>query len=118
MARILRPCSEPGCTLLTDSGGCESHRLKRRCEYDEQRGTAAARGYDATWRRLRHAKLVADPFCQIQTHCPGFIATEVDHKIPIKDWPEGRLEWDNIQSTCHPCHSAKTMRERRERGTR
>jgi hypothetical protein len=39
------------------------------------------------------------------------VATEVDHRTPIRQWPEGRLDWDNLQSTCKPCHAAKTRRE-------
>ena len=60
-------------------------------------------------------KLAADPFCQIETHCKGMmpdnVATEVDHIIPIRQRPDLRLVWSNLQSACRACHSAKTWAE-------
>jgi 5-methylcytosine-specific restriction enzyme A len=112
VSSLLRPCPVPGCVLLTEDGRCESHRLERQRERDAGRGKTAARGYDATWRRVRALKLATDPFCEIRTHCQGMVAGEVDHKIPIRDAPELRLEWGNLQSSCHRCHAAKTARER------
>ena len=109
---ILHPCSSPGCSALTNDARCEIHCREHQRELDDYRGSPSARGYDAVWRRMRRAKLATDPFCQIQTNCPGHPATEVDHIIPLREWPEGRLEWNNLQSACRPCHSAKTMRER------
>ncbi len=108
---LLRPCSVPGCPTLSANARCDAHDLEHQREVDARRGSSAERGYDATWRRLRLAKLAADPICQIRTHCLGLVATEVDHRIPIRQWPEGRLEWNNLQSTCKPCHAAKTRRE-------
>ena len=79
---------------------------------------ATARGYDGPWQKLRLLKLRTDPLCEIQTHCGRGIgapaprgANEVDHKIPIRQRPDLRLEWNNLQSACRPCHSAKTVRE-------
>src|SRR5579871_2335844 len=105
---ILRPCSRPGCASLAPGKTCEEHRG----EQDRHRGSSASRGYDSDWRKLRAVKLAHDPICEIRTHCLGYVASEVDHKIPIRDWPEGRLDWSNLQSTCRPCHSAKTVQER------
>lgn len=79
------------------------------------RGSAHARGYDRNWEKLRRMKLAANPICEIQTHCKGMIpesaAVEVDHRIPIREQPDLRLDWDNLQSACKSCHSAKTWRE-------
>jgi len=62
---------------------------------------------DRRWRRLRAAKLAADPFCG---YCPpGALtaATEVDHIVPVsKGGP--MWDWDNLKSSCKPCHSKKT----------
>lgn len=108
----LSPCSIPGCKELVTSGRCIQHQKQRHKSQDARRESSSKRGYDATWRKLRKLKLAADPLCEIQTHCSGVtLATEVDHIIPIKEWPEGRLVWRNLQSGCKPCHSAKTMRE-------
>ena len=104
--RLVRPCSIPGCPELTSGGPCAAHRRVR----DVLRGKTAERGYDAVWRRLRTAKLAADPFCELMILCAGRIATEVHHVHPIRTHPELRLEWSNLQSACKPCHSAKTMR--------
>jgi 5-methylcytosine-specific restriction protein A len=112
-----RPCSAPGCPTQTANARCETHGHAHQREVDARRGTSAERGYDATWRRLRLAKLSNDPVCQIRTHCQGAVATEVDHRIPIRQRPEGRLDWDNLQSGCKPCHSAKILRESAGRGT-
>lgn len=75
----------------------------------DTRGSASSRGYDRKWRRVRAAKLRADPLCE---HCTreGRVraATEVDHIIPIEQRPDLRLDWDNLQSLCNPCHERKT----------
>jgi len=41
-------------------------------------------------------------------------ATEVDHKVPSRGDPELHWDWNNLQSTCAPCHTAKTRKENRE----
>jgi 5-methylcytosine-specific restriction enzyme A len=112
VSSLLCPCSSPGCPELVAAGICGIHRLERQREQNSRRGKTAARGYDADWRRVRALKLAIDPFCEIRTLCRGMVAGEVDHKIPIRDAPELRLEWSNLQSSCHRCHAAKTARER------
>ena len=112
-----RPCSAPGCPeLVSGTSRCPKHQKARQRQHDERRGSPSKRGYDAAWRGLRKLKLLADPFCQICTHCADkplceHVATEVDHIIPIAERPDLRLEWSNLQSACRACHSAKTMRE-------
>lgn len=32
----------------------------------------------------------------------------VDHIIPIRQRPDLRLAWRNLQSLCDPCHRVKT----------
>src|SRR5437764_1241421 len=103
------PCSTPGCGELLERGGrCPKHSRQR----ERERGRARERGYDRTWEKLRVMKLARDPLCQIQTHCTGVtLASEVDHRIPIRQRPDLRLVMSNLQSACHRCHSAKTARE-------
>ena len=105
---VLRQCSIPHCRNLVEKGRCLIHQH----DPSSVRGTTSQRGYDSAWEKLRSAKLSTDPFCQIQTHCQGMLAVEVDHRVKIRNRPELRLEWDNLQSTCIPCHRAKTARER------
>jgi 5-methylcytosine-specific restriction protein A len=69
------------------------------------RGSAASRGYDARWRRLRLMFLREHPLCAL---C-GAPATEVDHIIPIR--LGGSNDAANLQALCKSCHSAKTARE-------
>lgn len=80
---------------------------------DQRRGSAWARGYDWTWQKLRAWKLRQDPLC---AHCLAIgrivPAEEVDHieRFEGKDDPR-RLDPENLQSLCKPCHSRKTRRE-------
>src|ERR1051326_279119 len=83
---------------------------------DRARGKTAARGYDGAHRKLRAAKLAADPICQIQTHCQGAVATEIDHIIEIEQRPDLRLDWSNIQSSCKACNVAKRNRKASKTG--
>jgi 5-methylcytosine-specific restriction protein A len=86
---------------------CARHRRQA----DARRGKTAARGYDAAHRALRAARLAANPICQIQTHCLGAVATELDHIVPIERAPELRLVWENTQSACKACNAAKAQRK-------
>ena len=110
-------CTFPGCQELVNSSGlCADHKRKRQQRCDADRGSASARGYDRAWQRLRELKLAADPFCEIQTHCKDLslarrIAVEVDHTIRIRERLDLRLVWRNLRSSCHACHSAKSMGE-------
>lgn len=107
-----RPCSNYPC-----KGMAEYRGLCKACAASRERfkGTPQERGYDGTWRKLRRMKLAANPLCEIQTVCKGMFpenrAVEVDHRIPIRERPDLRLVWSNLQSSCHACHSAKTARE-------
>ena len=68
------------------------------------------RPYDSRrWRRLRKQKLNANPLCEYKLACAGTlaIATEVDHRKPI-DQGGDPWDWDNLVSTCKPCHLRKT----------
>lgn len=84
---------------------------------DRQRGSAAARGYDATWRRLRLVVLAEEPLCRFcQARGRVVPATEVDHIEPIALRPELRLVRANLRATCRPCHSALTASGVQRRG--
>jgi 5-methylcytosine-specific restriction endonuclease McrA len=84
----------------------------RRVAHDQMRGSAAARGYDAAWRKLRAAKLAADPLCA-WCLARGIVtaANTVDHIRPISERPDLRMVWGNLRSGCKPCHDAHTARE-------
>jgi 5-methylcytosine-specific restriction protein A len=117
-----RVCSHRGCNRLTDGGPrCELHpheprreRTKQDRAYDERRGSAASRGYDWRWQRLRLGVLSEEPLCR-SCRAAGRVtaATEVDHIEPLERAPERRLERSNLQPLCHACHVAKTAEDRK-----
>ena len=84
----------------------------RKAAHDRWRGSAASRGYDAAWRKLRASKLAADPLCA-WCLAEGILtaANTVDHIEPISERPDLRMVWSNLRSGCKPCHDAHTARE-------
>ena len=75
-------------------------------EMEAARGGAAARGYDATWRRLRAQHLRIHPAC---VHC-GIIREDnnVDHIVPHRGDDALRLDPRNLQTLCRSHSSRKT----------
>ncbi|MDR3591570.1 MAG: HNH endonuclease [Negativicutes bacterium] len=106
------PCCHPGCTALTEQRYCARHDKKERNRHDQQRGTAASRGYGSKWQRYRKQYLQDHPLC-ISCECKGELtpANIVDHIIPHKG--DQTLFWSpsNHQSLCKRCHDSKTARE-------
>lgn len=111
-SRPKRPCAQPGCAELVSKGKCDRHRK----QYERQR-TARRRTnpnntdsfyWSAYWRKIRAAKLRADPLC---AGCLAVgrttAATEVDHQ----DGNQRNNDPENLTSYCKPCHSRKTVRE-------
>lgn len=90
---------------------CIEHGRLLDSEYDSERGSSAARGYGARWRRLRLLFLARNPLCVdpfgIHTAIHQVVAaTDVDHIQPIERG--GSHAWGNLQALCHSCHSRKT----------
>ena len=106
--RPATPCLEPGCPQLSATRYCARHQR----QYERERGSAAQRGYDSGWRRVRLRQLRRDPTCRICRTVGRYrLATEVDHITRRQDG--GSDEPENLQSLCKSCHSRKTMLERR-----
>jgi 5-methylcytosine-specific restriction protein A len=85
-------------------------------ELDQQRPSAARRGYGPRWRRARAAYLTRHPLCAACRSLGRVVAaTVVDHSVPHRG--DTGLFWDegNWQGLCKPCHDAKTAREGRWR---
>ena len=97
-----RRCIRPGCAQYAP---CSIHAA----ENDRQRGSASSRGYDRAWWRVRLAFLAEHPLCAdcIPTLTP---AIEVHHVRKVADYPDRRLDWDNLRALCKACHSARTAR--------
>lgn len=110
--RLPKPCAHPGCPALTLKKYCPRHERQKARVYDQQRGSAAARGYDARWRRYREQFLREHPYCtECERHGRVTPATVVDHEKPHKGDPD--LFWNpaNHQPLCQPCHDSKTARQ-------
>lgn len=112
-SKAKRPCRFAGCTELVIVGAyCDQHKGERGRVTDEHRPSAAKRGYDANWGRLRLHKLALNPLCEeCLTHDRVTVANEVDHILPLAQG--GTNELTNLRSLCKPCHSRKTARQSR-----
>jgi hypothetical protein len=82
----------------------------------DRRLPSSQRGYDRKWRALADAYSAENPLCE---HCKkaGLVTpmTEVDHILPFDGLDDPlRLDWDNLQSLCHPCHQQKTAEDQRD----
>jgi len=115
MNKPLSPCRHPGCYTLTRQSYCDKHiaqhqRQSRRQQ--DNRESAARRGYGKKWRQESKQYLASHPWC-VSCLAAGrrTPAVEVDHIKSHKG--DKKLFWDrkNWQGLCHSCHSAKTARE-------
>lgn len=110
-----RPCTYPGCGLLSPTGRCPQHVRAEQRAHDAARGSASKRGYGRRWQAASKGWLRQHPLCQ----CPDCDegrkrvtpATVVDHKVPHRG--DMALFWDptNWQSMAKTCHDSKTARE-------
>jgi 5-methylcytosine-specific restriction enzyme A len=114
--RSKKPCSCPGCPVLTSERWCETHAKNKFISrsYDQLRGNSTQRGYDSLWKKLRLVALRRDNY--LCAHCMKFDgrpiqATDVDHIVPIAEAPERRLDLDNLQCLCKKHHDQKTYEE-------
>lgn len=103
-------CHRPGCNGTVTNGKCTVCG-PRRSSYEDRRGSAASRGYDREWQRLRLMVLRREPLCRMCADL-GVItpATDVDHIIPKRDG--GPDTFENLQPLCHGHHSQKTATEK------
>lgn len=98
-------CRHGGCFEAVDRAGyCELHATAN------MRPSAARRGYDRKWRKLRDTYIAEHPVCE---HCGRRPAQDVDHIIPF-DKGGGRLDSNNLQALCRKCHNRKTHGIHRE----
>ena len=98
-------CRRPGCAGIIHNGVCSvcgPRRMAAQAQHDQQRGTAAARGYGGRWQRLRKMYLQSYPVC---VRC-GQPATDVHHIIARRNG--GGDSYDNLMALCHSCHSKVT----------
>jgi 5-methylcytosine-specific restriction protein A len=107
VTKALKECLD--CGRLSDWSRCPEHRRAR----DRYRGSAASRGYDSKYRRLR-AEAIKDHIARYGEVCPGYgvlphTATKaelsVDHIQPLADG--GSRDPSNFQVLCLTCNKRK-----------
>lgn len=74
----------------------------------DRRPSAAKRGYDRTWQRLRLMVLARDPICRWHEGCKE-PSTESDHIVPKRQG--GRNTMENLQGLCKRHHNMKRALE-------
>ncbi len=98
------PCREPLCPrAAVRAARCTEHNR----EYEQQRGSAAARGYGSAWQRLRKAILARDRICT--AHGCSQPSTQIDHIVSRSHG--GTDDPTNLHGLCRRHHSSKTARE-------
>jgi 5-methylcytosine-specific restriction protein A len=107
-----RPCNNRTCSGIVRGGVCSKCGSQRRGSdkaLDDRRGTAAQRGYDATWHKLRRMQLSREPLCRdcSQEHHVT-LASEVHHIIAKRNG--GEDSFNNLMSLCKTHHSRRTAR--------
>jgi len=117
-ARLKKRCGYRGCPNTTTECYCDEHLRLMRREVDRRRGTTTERGYDGDWERLAQQRRELDAYlCQACLLDQRFIPSKlVDHIYPIHVRPDWRLEIENTQVLCHPCHTRKTSADNQRYG--
>lgn len=110
---ILHKCAKSGCNALisVNSQYCKKHINYYSREYDKLRmKNELTRDYrlfyhSKEWRQLRQVKLARNPLCEncLLKH-QNTLSTDVHHIDDVfNHWSE-RLNYDNLQALCKPCH--------------
>jgi 5-methylcytosine-specific restriction protein A len=108
--RPKRPCTHPGCGVLTDTGRCVEHQRKpwsRSVEVKRVRGRAL---------QTRRQRWFSEyPLC-VRCLAVGraAVAVELDHVIPLA--AGGADDDSNFQGLCADCHQQKGNEDRRKYG--
>lgn len=106
-----RPCSYPGCPLLTNGRYCVDHKKLTDNHYNKyQRDRNHHKRYGKEWWQIRHSYITANPLCE-ECKKDGRLtpAKEVHHIKPLADG--GTHDDNNLMSLCKQCHSSITARE-------
>ena len=110
-----RPCATPLCPkLVYGTARCPDHQQDEQREANRRdaarRGTSYQRGYGKRWRKLTKIVLARDPICMI---CHAAPSTDSDHIVPkLPGQDAADVTEEELQGTCHSCHSRKTAAER------
>lgn len=81
---------------------------------ERPRASAAARGYDARWQKVRKRYARRNPLCEpCRAEGRAVPLDVVDHVVPLAAGG-ARLDPRNLQSMCNPCHGKKTEADRQK----
>ena len=112
-------CSTPMCAGMATKGTrCSACTQEARTTYTqtEERQTLNKFYQGKVWRSISKAFRRRYPVC---AHCMAAgratPADMVDHIIPVRVQWGLRHDPNNLQALCHPCHNAKTAKDRRHR---
>jgi 5-methylcytosine-specific restriction enzyme A len=114
-----RRCAYRGCRNTTRERFCDEHAALAMKLTDNRRGSARERGYDADWEKVAQRRRTLDCYlCQpcLRDHNRLSPSQTVDHIIPINVRPDLRLDIENTQVICPPCHRRKTLEDLRRYG--
>jgi 5-methylcytosine-specific restriction enzyme A len=117
---LKKRCGFRGCPRTTRQRYCEEHAPLARRFYDRQRGSSVDRGYDSAWERIAEQRRHLDCYLCQACIAEGLVTASsiVDHIIPLHVRPDWRLEINNTQVLCHPCHTRKSSDDVRRYGGR
>ena len=109
-----RPCSHPGCPMLTGGQFCEEHAKEEAKRYEKyDRDPAVRKRYGRAWKRIRDRYAAAHPLCELCQKNGLLIPTEeIHHKTPLSEG--GTHNEENLIALCKSCHA----RLHAERGDR
>ena len=98
------------CVVCGDLVDRLDYRRHRAAHSDAARPSARARGYDASWERIRAEYLELEPWCRFHLAQGEYVrATEVDHIVPRR--AGGTDDHTNLRSLCKSHHSRRTAIE-------
>lgn len=82
---------------------------KYKRQADRDRLTAAERGYDARWQKIRAAYLARHPLCE---RCKNDGKTTAAYLVHHKDRNSRNNRSDNLEALCSICHDNEHINER------
>lgn len=117
MAIPQRKCFHPSCRIFIPftQSYCGKHEPSK--EYNRSRrknDSEYVKFYkSAAWKNLRRVQMLKDDYlCQSclsnGIYTPGDM---VDHVVPTKEEWSRRLDENNLQTLCWPCHNTKTFKK-------
>jgi 5-methylcytosine-specific restriction protein A len=98
-----KPCSFPGCPLLTEKKYCILHKHLE----TDNRPNSNSRGYDRKWRLFSVEYLKVHKFC---VKC-GALSCHVHHEGGFKNEQE-KYDRKRLRALCHRCHNIVTKQDR------